>query len=226
LKQLVLPLDFPPAFEEKDFVVSTANEDAYLWVMRWPNWPSRCLAIYGDEGCGKTHLSHLWQGVTQARRLTGANFNETPLATLLDGPPFFVLDEASLIETGEKLFHLYNHLNHEQGGALLLSKTPPAHWTTDLPDLRSRLNAIPAVKIHAPDEILLAKVIQKLFADLQIKVEDPIIHFLLNHMERSFESARLWVHTLNMHALTQKRSITIPLVREILSAQGLGEKNL
>lgn len=207
-------------------MVSKANEEAYLWVMRWPNWPSRCLAIYGDNGCGKTHLSHIWQQRTQARYLLGIEFNKAPLSTLLDSPPFLVLDEAHLINQGEKLFHLYNHLALSKGGILFLSKTPPAHWVAGLPDLRSRLNTIPAIKIHPPDDTLLSDVIQKLFSDLQVKVEESVVNFLLIHMERSFDSARLWVNLLSTRALIQKRNITIPLVREILLEQATAETHL
>ncbi len=226
MKQFILPLELPPAFDDKDFIVSTCNEEAYLWLMRWPNWPNRCLAIYGDEGCGKTHLSNIWHINTKAKCLKGQDFNTTDLETLFEKPNLFVLDNAHLIEKEEKLFHFYNHLIESQGGLLLLSRTPPAHWGKNLPDLRSRLNAIPALKIHAPDEELLFQVIQKLFSDEQIIVDKAVIYFLLKHIERSFEKARFWVETLNAYALTQNRRITIPLVREVLQAEGLAETHL
>lgn len=216
MKQLILPLELPPAFEEKDFIVSSTNEEAYCWLMKWPHWPHPCLSIYGEEGCGKTHLSHIFQKDKEVRYLKSQEFNETPLESLLEGPQIFSLDDGHLIEQEEKLFHLYNHLMSINGNLLLLSRIPPAHWKTSLPDLHSRLNTIPAVRILAPDEAFLAQVIQKLFTDLQLKIEDSVLCFLLKHMERSFESARFWVETLNKCALIQKRSITIPLVREIL----------
>jgi chromosomal replication initiation ATPase DnaA len=221
--QLILPLNLAPAFEAKDFCVSKANEDAFLWLMRWPNWPTRCLALYGEEGCGKTHLSHIWQKRTKATCFSSAYFNALPLSTLLKMSPFFILDEADHIEKDAKLFHLYNHVISVRGGLLLLSNNPPAHWLTYLNDLRSRLNAIPAVRIHLPDENLLSQVLLKLFSDLQVNIDVNVIYFLINHMERSFESARKWVKLLNARALSGRRNITVPLVREILEEQNLGE---
>ena len=153
---------------------------------------------------------------TNAKLLTSEDFNAIDLETLFDMSNFFILDDAHLIEKEKKFLHLYNHLVDSKGALLLLSRTPPAHWGTQLPDLRSRLNAVPALKIHAPDEDLLFQVIQKLFSDFQLHVEDAVVSFLLKHMERSFERARFWVKTLNTYALSQKRRITIPLVREIL----------
>lgn len=226
MQQQILPLELPSALEAKDFIVSPANEEAFLWLKRWPNWPNRCLAIYGEKGCGKTHLSNIWKSITQARYLNSQEFNAADLKILFEGSPVFILDDAHLIEKEEKLFHFYNHLLSNKGALLLLSHTPPAHWKTSLPDLRSRLNAIPALKIHAPDETLLFQVIQKFFHDLQLHVEDAVISFLLKYIERSFESAYFWVDKLNTYALTEKRSITIPLVRELLLQKDVAEKYL
>lgn len=217
MKQLLLPFEQTPAFDAKDFIVSRSNEEAYLWLKGWPQWSYPCVAIYGESGCGKTHLSSIWQIASQARYLKAEDFNAASLDILFESPGFFVLDEAHLINREEKLFHFYNHLMSIKGNLLLLSHEAPAHWKISLPDLRSRLNAMPAIKISPPDETLLTQVIQKLFTDLQLKVDEAVIHFLTKHMERSFESARLWTTALNTFALTHKRGITIPVVREILS---------
>lgn len=225
MKQLILPFEPPSAFDEKDFIVSSSNEEAYLWIMRWPDWPHRCLTIYGDEGCGKTHLSHIWRLKTNAKYLKSSDFNDVDLESLLEEPALFILDDAHLVGKGEKLFHVYNHILSSEGSLLLLSRTPPAHWNVSLPDLRSRLNAIPAIKILPPDEMLLFKVIQKRFNDLQLKVDEEVIRFLLKHIERSFESVHEWIETLNSAALIHNRRITIPLVRESLSKVGWFETN-
>ena len=224
MQQLILPLDHPPRFDVQEFVISRANQEAFLWLRSWPAWPGSCLALYGDEGCGKTHLSHIWQENTGAKRLTGREFEAISLEDLMKGQPCLILDKAHLIQNEEKFFHIYNYLVQSQGGLLLIARTPPARWATRLPDLRSRLSTVPAIKIEAPDEALLTQVIQKLFADLQVRVDLSVIAFLLKHIERSFEEAHRWVNALNLSALSQKRSITIPLVREILAEQQVVEK--
>ncbi len=223
MKQLILPLKYAPAFEQKDFIVSSSNQDAYLWLLKWPDWPKHCLTVYGEKGCGKTHLSSIWQKKADAKYMSSATFNELPLQELMKETPYFVIDDAHLMDEDEKLFHLYNHVVNENGGLLLLSETPPAHWNKALPDLQSRLNVIPAVKINSPDEELLLHVAQKRFSDLQIKVDKDVILFLLKHVDRSFESIHTWIDLLNKSALIQGRSITIPLVREyLLKEQGAG----
>lgn len=219
MKPQILPLDLPPAFDQQNFIVSPSNKEAYEWIKRWPNWPHPCLSIYGEMGCGKTHLSHIWQAETQAKRLNGRDFDKAKLESLLEGLNLFVLDNADFVQDEEKFFHFYNHIIPSKGGMLLLSPTPPARWTTHLPDLQSRLKTVPAIKISPPDEKLIGNVLQKLFQDKQVKVDQSVIEFLLKHMERSFESAKTWVEKLDTLALSQKRNITIPLVREILEKE-------
>lgn len=216
MKQLILPLDHSPAFADKDFIVSTANENAYHHLMSWPQWPHPCLSIYGEGGGGKTHLSHIWKEKTKACYLLGQDFNQVQLEALFEGKNLFILDDAQRVDREEKLFHFYNYILEKKGGVLFLSALPPSQWKVSLPDLSSRLKVIPAIKIHAPDEALLARLINKLFQDLQLHVDEDVVSFLLKHMERSFKSAHFWVKQLNTASLIQKRRITIPLVREVL----------
>lgn len=225
VKQLILPLGHSPAFEDKDFIVSSANKEAHQSLMSRPQWSHPCLSIYGDRGCGKTHLSHIWQEKTKAQYFTGHDFNRIEIESLLKGESPLILDDAHFIEKEEKLFHFYNHIMDKKRGFLLLSLFPPSQWTFKLPDLKSRLKVIPAIKIHAPDEALLSRLITKLFQDLQVHVEGDVVSFLLKHMERSFQSANTWVEKLNRASLIQKRRVTIPLVRELLEMEARVEKN-
>lgn len=226
MKQLILPLDNSPAFDDKDFVVSVANEDAYHHLMNWPQWLHPCLSIYGEGKCGKTHLSHIWQEKTKARYFSGHDFNQVQLEALFEGESLFILDDAQRIDREEKLFHFYNYILDKKGGVLFLSVLPPSQWKVSLPDLSSRLKIVPAIRIHSPDEALLTRLINKLFQDLQLQVDEDVVSFLFKHIERSFESAHFWVEQLNMASLIQKRRITIPLVREMLMVEVPAEKHL
>ena len=59
-----------------------------------------------------------------------------------------------------------------------------------MPDLKSRLGAAPNIRIHAPDETLIAAVMVKMFADQQMDVGADVLAYLVNRMDRSFEAAR------------------------------------
>jgi chromosomal replication initiation ATPase DnaA len=209
-----IPLDLPvrTALGAEDFVVSASNRDAVAWLDRWPDWPGPALAIYGPEGCGKSHLAHVWQARSRARFLDAA----TP-----DGPPpaaHLILDETRLPE--ERLFHLYNHVKAAAGSLLILSREAPARWPVHLPDLASRLASIPAIAVAAPDDALLAAVLAKHFADRQLAVGADVIDHLARHIERSFAAAAETAAALDSAALAQQRRPSLALAREVLKQLG------
>ena len=86
----------------------------------------------------------------------------------------------------------------------------------DLPDLRSRLAASPAVGVGVPDDALIGAVLVKMFSDRQLQVNQDVITYLLARMERSFAAARRIVAVLDTKALAAKRRITIPFAAHVL----------
>ena len=85
-----------------------------------------------------------------------------------------------------------------------------------LPDLASRLRAIPTVALSAPDDALLRAVLVKLFADRQLGVDMSLVSYLATRIERSFAAARAAVEALDREALRMKRPVTRALAAELL----------
>ena len=103
-------------------------------------------------------------------------------------------------------------------GLLYRSKLDPAGWPIGLPDLASRLRALPVVTLAAPDDAMLRAVLVKLFADRQLAVDDGLISFLVVRIERSFAAARSVVAALDREALRRQRPVTRALAGEILGS--------
>jgi chromosomal replication initiation ATPase DnaA len=99
---------------------------------------------------------------------------------------------------------------------LLTGRTPPARWPLALPDLRSRLAALPVAALAPPDDAVLEAVIVKLFADRQLRVEPDVVRFLANRIDRSFAAVAEAVAALDRAALAHGRAVTVPLVRSVL----------
>lgn len=211
-----IPFDIPVrvAFEAEDYLVTASNEAAVQWIDCWPDWNStHCTILYGAPGCGKTHLSHVWQHKSGARHIL-LEENTLPEAAC----SLIIENVDSLLKTSvmqETLFHLYNWQKEKGGTLMLTADQHPKHWQLDLPDLRSRMLASMAIEIGPPDDDLLAAVIVKQFMDRQITVPLEVVTYLMPRIERSFEAARDIVMKIDQLALSQKRKITIPLVRNL-----------
>ena len=209
--QLTLNLDHRPAMEREDFLVSPANAEAEEWVDRWPEWPGSAIVIVGPAGSGKSHLGHVWRKRSQAA-FVGPDATPDPAAT----PKNVFVDDVDSQNRDAFIFHLYNAVSRDGGHALLTTRTPPARWTGRLPDLASRLAAVPTVRIRPPDETLISALIVKMFADRQLDVETEVVEYMATRMERSFETARELVAELDRVSLAGRRRVTVPLVRAVL----------
>jgi chromosomal replication initiation ATPase DnaA len=211
--------EFPhrPAFGADDFLLAPSNAAAVAWLDRWPGWPSSAVVLHGPRGCGKTHLAHVWQ------MRSGAVLREAATLTP-EAVPGLAANAAVIVDDADRaaerpLLHLVNLVAERGGHLLLTAPAPPARWTTALPDLRSRLVAMPEVAMLVPDDALIGAVLLKLFADRQLAIGEDVIVFLLHHMERSFAAARRLVAALDRAALIAQRRITVPFARQVLAAE-------
>lgn len=213
-----IPLDLPhrAAMGSADFLVAPCNSDAVAWLDRWPDWPAPALVVYGAEGCGKTHLTHVWQAQSGAVAIDRDELTTENLPPLLGGAAACFIEDADRGFDEEALLHLYNVVAERDGRLLLTARGPVRRWGIGLPDLASRLAAAMSVAVGAPDDELFAAVLIKHFLDRQIRVDPAVVTFLLGRMERSFAAARRVVAALDTAGLAEKRGVTVPLARDVL----------
>ncbi len=91
----------------------------------------------------------------------------------------------------------------------------PAAWTSNLPDLGSRLNAILVAALEPPDDVILMAVLRKLFRDRHIRPTDEVYPYLLRRIERSVQAAKDVVCRLDELADAQSREVTRNLARQL-----------
>jgi chromosomal replication initiation ATPase DnaA len=188
----------------------------------WPNWPHASMAVVAPAHAGKTHLGNVWRLKSGAARL------EAPALTEADAPAaaahgaVLVEDLHAGIADERALFHLLNLVREHKLSMLLTSRTPPGEIEASLPDLRSRLRALPLVTIEPPDEVLLKAVLVKHFTDRQLIVEPGVIAYIALRMERSMEAAAVIVAAIDRTAMATHRKVTRALAAEVL-AQAVGE---
>lgn len=220
-RQLVFELGHRPASGRDDFLVAPSNEAAVALIDAWPDWPDRIVALSGPSGCGKTHLAEVWRMASGAVSLVPGDLPAADIPALVAQRAIILEDLATLTAEGERaLFHLVNLVRAEESNLLITSREALARLPLALPDLTSRLKAVPQVELGAPDDALLAGILVKLFDDRQLRVTPAVIAYLASRIERSVEAARAAVAELDIASLSGKRPITVPLAAEILGRQG------
>lgn len=217
--QLTLDLPHRPALSGDDFLVAACNRDAVAWLDAWPDWPSHGLAIHGPEGCGKTHLAHVFAAQTGACVTPAASVSGLNGIDLAERHNALVVEDCENLADETALFHLLNAVKEAGGTVLITARAPPARWPVRLPDLASRLAALPAIAIQPPDDDLMAALLVKLFADRQLKVGQEALVYALGRMERSFAAARALVAEADRFSLAEKRAVTLPLLRDVLGSR-------
>ncbi|HEY5166856.1 MAG TPA: chromosomal replication initiator DnaA [Pseudolabrys sp.] len=217
-RQLVLALDHAVSFAREDFLAGPSNAAALTLIDRWPDWPAQVMALIGPEGSGKSHLAAIWAETAGARVLAAKLLTQTDLPAAFATGALVVedLEPAGLDERA--LFHLLNLAREEGAYMLLTARSALAGFPVSIRDLGSRLRALPSVALAPPDDALLRSLIVKLATDRQLAVDDALVNYLANRIERSFAAAHAAVVRLDEEAMRQHRPVTRALAAELFRA--------
>lgn len=218
-RQLVLALNHATSFAREDFLRGPSNAAALTMIERWPDWPDRIVSLVGPEGSGKSHLAAIWAEAAGARVLAAKLLTEVnPPAALATGA--LVVEDLEPDDLDERaLFHLINLAREERAYLLLTARSAVGRFPVDIRDLASRLRALPSVALAAPDDALLRALIVKLAADRQLAVDETVVNYLANRIERSFTGARAAIERLDQEAMRQHRPVTRALAAEVFRDQ-------
>ena len=213
-RQLALVLDHAESYAREDFFSGPCNESALRLIDSWPDWPANAIALAGPEGAGKTHLAMIWASAAGARVISGHALATAEIPTAL-ATGALVVEDAAIAADERALFHLINLAREENAYLLFAARTAPATWPAAIPDLVSRLRALPLATLAAPDDAMLRAVMVKLAADRQLDLDEAVVGYLSTHIERSFAAARAAVIALDNEALRLRRPATRALAAEI-----------
>ena len=188
--QLALALDHAESFAREDFLAGPSNDAALGLIERWPDWPSRTVLLGGPEGSGKSHLAAIWARASGARTLSPRALDGAEVPVALATGALVVEDLAEGRFDERALFHLLNLAREERAyRADHRAHARRRPGGSRLPDLASRLRALPVVALTAPDDALLRAVLVKLFADRQLAVDESLV-VLPRHPDRALVRGR------------------------------------
>lgn len=175
----------------------------------------RCFYLWGEAGCGKSHL--LQAAVGQAHEsgqpaiyARGA-VPETAGVVAVDDVE--TLDDAAQVA----LFTLHNRVR-ENGGMLLTSgASSPAHLALR-DDLRTRLGWGMVYQVHALSEAEKAQALEQHAQARGFILPHEVTQYLLHHGRRDLPALLALLNALDAHCLRLQRTLSVPLLKEVMHA--------
>ena len=215
-RQLAFALPHAESLTRDNFLEGPANEAGLTLIESWPDWPNPIMLLTGEEGSGKSHLAAIWAELSGARSTSAHALTPgTVPAALATGA--LVVEDLKPGDFDERaLFHLMNLAREDAAFVLVTSRLAPSAFGVELRDLRSRLRAVPVVSLSPPDDHLFRALIVKFCADRQLTVDEAVVSYLANRIERSYAAARQAVELLDTEALRLGRPVTRALAAELL----------
>lgn len=191
-----IPLNLRPEARHSfaNFHVTPGNQAAVALLRARERWPSAAVLILGPTGSGKTHLGRAWQDKTKGEFIDDAH----------------VVDETDLFDA------INRALAGQISGLVLASDQAPTAWGVAMPDLKSRLNAMPTLTLAEHDEASLEPILRELFSQAGRAVGQDVVSFILRKTERSVDVLRDLVLELDVAAGSKKADLTKAFVAKYL----------
>lgn len=219
MKQLALTLAPPPAPTlENFFAGQNAELLALLRNLVAGRAAERCIYIWGTAGSGRSHLL----------RASAAELRACGVACLLIGagdpvPEFtpqlraVAVDDVDALDAANQraFFHLYNQLRERTGVVLAAGNAPPARLALR-PDLITRLGWGLVYQVQPLSDEEKSTALKQHAAARAFDLPDNVIDYLLRHHSRDLSSLMSLLDALDRHSLESKRSITLPLLKQLL----------
>jgi len=212
-RQLVLDLLQPAAPTLENFVAGR-NAEAVQALRRLATGAAgeRIVYLWGEPGCGRSHLLQALAAMPGARPWRAAEAPDSAGLTLVDDVG--QLDEAAQIA-------LFNRLNAVRARAdaacVAAGDTPPGRLALR-EDLRTRLAWGLVYRLQPLADAEKAEALRAHAAARGLAVGAEVIDYLLAHLPRDMRTLAAALDALDAFALAHKRPLTVPLARQWLAA--------
>ena len=197
-RQIAMDLSPNPAYSLANFIPAPSNDSALRMIRAWPDWPAAAILLLGPDGTGKTHLGLAWAAQT------GGLF----------------IDDAHTASEDILFGEINAAIRGDRPGLLLASSRSPLDWNVTLPDLRSRLGAMPSVTLNEPNDDSLRPITRELFERRGRVVPDDVIDYLLRYTDRSIPNLKRTITLIDATAQSTRSDVTKAYVSKILRQSG------
>ena len=220
--QMALPLKFKTLKNRENYLISQCNQDAVKLIENSTFWQNRKkmnsipgAIIYGPRGSGKTHLCTIFKQKVKCTYLTSLTSNS--LEKVIEGKNF-ILDDFTPGRRfpSELVMHFINQVTYKEGSILLLSRLSPFEMNWNLDDLNSRIRSLVSTEIKLPDDVLLYSFIVKYSNEKKLFISDQKLIYILERVDRSFDSVIRVIDRLDLYSLEMKKKVTYKSIKIIL----------
>ncbi len=210
-RQLALDLLQPPAPSLTNFVAGrNAEALATLQKLAQGIATEKLVYLWGEAGCGRSHLLHALAATPGARFFNG---HEAP-----DAAGVTLLDDVDQLDAPTQIA-LFNRINAVRGrtdaASVTAGATPPAQLALR-EDLRTRLAWGLVYQLQPLSDEEKAEALQSQAAARGLTIAADVIPFLLTHLPRDMGTLSAALEALDRYALAQQRSLSVALVRQWL----------
>ena len=202
-----------------DTFIAGANQAALVHV-RDLVLPAAPVYLWGPSGSGKSHLLRALVSALQQRGQRAASFCAGDPAPWTLSPDWaaVVIDDCHAFDhdAQQAAFALFVDAATHGVQVLAAGRLPPV----DLPlrdDLRSRLAWGHVFALTCPTEAESRAALRREADRRGILLSDEVMNFLLTRFSRDLKSLMALLDDLDEFALSRLRSVTVPLLREMLT---------
>lgn len=193
MSQIALPLSAGPGAGPARIVVGPANRAAIDAMAAPEHWPYRTAVLAGPPRSGKSILARWFEQQGRGDAIDDADR----------------MDETAL-------FHRWNRA--QEDGTPLLLTVGSGGWQISLPDLASRLGAALHLEIGAPDDDMIAALVESHAAQRGLVLGEGAFAYLAPRMERSFAGIERVVAAVDRLSLERKQPVTLAICRDAIAS--------
>lgn len=182
----------------------------------------RSVYVWGASGSGRSHLlravlAHLQDAGARVSYLDCAI--DTRLSVLADELDAVALDDVQRLEDSGQiaLFNLYNAFR-ESGRAFIAAGNAPPMKLRLRADVTTRLGWGAVYEVHGLTDAEKAEALAEHAAARGFALQPEVGRYLLTHVQRDMPALLAILDALDRYSLEAKRAVTVPLVRELLTA--------
>lgn len=221
--QLPLGIAFKPAVDFNSYIPGRNGEA----VARLRQAQDPVIYLWGDPGCGKSHLLQALcrqQSSLDERcayvSLTQIDEMQPEILEGLEGMDLVCLDDLEQMAGKDPwelaLFNLFNQLRERHARLLVAAHLPPSQLPVRLADLASRLTWGPCYHLRLLDDAGRLELLIRHAQQRGLELSNETAGFLLQRIPRDIHYLTRMVEELDQASLAAQRRLTIPFVREVL----------